>query len=584
MKKFILSILSILLGLTFIHAQCPTGEINVKISIKTDNYGSETTWSLKHQTDTTVFDSGGPYLDITGGQLYVKNVCIPAGTPVVFEVNDGFGDGMCCSYGNGYYLVEMLGYTVASGGEFGSTEETEFVVDTPKLRDMTVLSLNLMDYISTGNISITGKIKSLGSDTVTSYNINYSVNGAAPVTQTIASQSVAPFTSINFTHPTPYNATASGAYNVKVWASNINGEADLYNDNDTIEGSFVVVSQVPQKYVLIEQATGAWCGYCPDGSVKLAQILAANPNAIGVAIHNADAMAFTDGNTVNTAFASGYPNGYIDRFLFSGLSNIGLSRSLWQAKSNERMLHVSPVSVDVTNTYNSTTRVVNITVSATFYAGLNEELRFNAYIVEDSLSGTGTGWNQSNNYNTTAGHPMQGLGNPIVGYQHRHVVKALLGGPWGTAGSLPVSVTDGNTYTKEYTYTLPANMKEKDIRIIGVVQKYNGDNKNRAILNSKQVALQGFSSTQNLDFLNDIVLFPNPASSNTNLVFSLTEPKNVRIDVYNILGQNVYSYALGKVIEGHQFHSINTTQFTKGMYKLVIHFDNNIVTKSLIIE
>lgn len=40
-----------------------------------------------------------------------------------------------------------------------------------------------------------------------------------------------------------------------------------------------------QKYVVLEDVTGAWCQYCPDGTVKQEAVLAMNPTAIGAALH-----------------------------------------------------------------------------------------------------------------------------------------------------------------------------------------------------------------------------------------------------------------------------------------------------------
>lgn len=586
MKKITLFLITVFMfsTLSLLHAQCPGGETNVKISIQTDNYGSETSWTLTHESGTPAYESGGPYTDINGGQLYVKNVCIPLGTPVKFTINDEYGDGMCCSYGNGYYKIELLGYTFATGGEFGSSESVSFVVDTPLVRDMSVTAVNLMEYISVGNVNITGKIKSMGGDTVTSYDLNYSVNGGTPVTHSFTSQTIYPFTTANFNHPTPYNASASGNYIVKVWASNINGAADLNVDNDTMTTTFTVVSQAPPKYAVLEVATGAWCGYCPDGAVKFKQVLESYPNAIGYNIHNGDAMAFADGNSVNSAYASGYPNGYVDRFVFPDGTGVGLSRSLWNAKTSERLTHVSPVAVDVTNTYNQSTRQVTVTVSATFYANLGEEFRFNALIVEDSLTGTGTGWNQTNNYNSTVGHPMYGLGNPIVGYYHRYVLKAMLGGAFGSANSIPASVTDGSTYTKEFTYTLPSTMKEKDVKIIGMVQKYNSNVKKRAILNAKKVNLEGFTAINEPDFIEDLVLYPNPASSQTNISFKTNRNVNTEITVFNFLGQQIINSSLSNINSGYYTYELNTRNLPKGIYNVVIHFDNQTVCKKLIVD
>merc|ERR1711862_702263 len=40
----------------------------------------------------------------------------------------GYGDGLCCSYGNGGYVVEVDDDEVASGGQFGSEETKTFEV------------------------------------------------------------------------------------------------------------------------------------------------------------------------------------------------------------------------------------------------------------------------------------------------------------------------------------------------------------------------------------------------------------------------------------------------------------------------
>merc|ERR1711862_401886 len=41
----------------------------------------------------------------------------------------GYGDGMCCSYGNGSYKVTYGGAVVAEGGNFGASETAEFGED-----------------------------------------------------------------------------------------------------------------------------------------------------------------------------------------------------------------------------------------------------------------------------------------------------------------------------------------------------------------------------------------------------------------------------------------------------------------------
>merc|ERR1712003_5692 len=45
-----------------------------------------------------------------------------------FTINDAYGDGICCSYGEGNYIVTVEGSVVFQGGEFGSTEVKEFAI------------------------------------------------------------------------------------------------------------------------------------------------------------------------------------------------------------------------------------------------------------------------------------------------------------------------------------------------------------------------------------------------------------------------------------------------------------------------
>lgn len=50
-------------------------------------------------------------------------------------------------------------------------------------------------------------------------------------------------------------------------------------------------AQAPVKRVLLEQYTGAWCGWCVDGSVVVEELLELYPDQmIGVKIHQGDGM------------------------------------------------------------------------------------------------------------------------------------------------------------------------------------------------------------------------------------------------------------------------------------------------------
>jgi thiol-disulfide isomerase/thioredoxin len=97
--------------------------LTINLEFKTDNYGSETSWELLDNAGAILF-SGSGYGNNT---VYNEVFEIEEGTCYAFVIYDQYGDGMCCSYGNGYYkLTDSEGTIIKEGGEFGLNETSEF--------------------------------------------------------------------------------------------------------------------------------------------------------------------------------------------------------------------------------------------------------------------------------------------------------------------------------------------------------------------------------------------------------------------------------------------------------------------------
>lgn len=96
---------------------CIFGGEGLTVTILTDNYPGETTWSLTDASGALVA-AGGPYA--TAAVEEVTQVCVAPGC-YTFTINDSFGDGICCAYGNGAYSLTSNGVVLASGGEFQTT-------------------------------------------------------------------------------------------------------------------------------------------------------------------------------------------------------------------------------------------------------------------------------------------------------------------------------------------------------------------------------------------------------------------------------------------------------------------------------
>ncbi len=103
------------------------GNTTVTLTIVLDNYPEETSWSIVQGGSTIA--SGGTYGSQPDGSTVVEDIDLADGC-YDFVINDAYGDGICCAYGNGSYSLTSGGSTLASGGSFGSSESTNFCVGT----------------------------------------------------------------------------------------------------------------------------------------------------------------------------------------------------------------------------------------------------------------------------------------------------------------------------------------------------------------------------------------------------------------------------------------------------------------------
>ncbi len=168
---------------------CPTGcnGTEVTLSITLDNYPEETSWEIRNDAGALIA-SGGTYGSFPDGSTVNETICL-VDDCYTFTIFDTYGDGICCGFGNGSYSLTNGGTVLASGGEFGSSEATDFCIggsgaDTSPPTQPTNLTVSneqdtqvtLSWNASSDNIGVTGYEifldgSSLGTTTGTSVNI-----------------------------------------------------------------------------------------------------------------------------------------------------------------------------------------------------------------------------------------------------------------------------------------------------------------------------------------------------------------------------------------------------------------------------
>ena len=102
-------------------------EEELTLELMQDKFGNHITWEFT-ASDGTVLGSGGPYSMLasgTGTQLHIEHVTVPADECVKFTIRDQNGNGICCSFGQGYYIVKDSEGNVLFGdendGQFGES-------------------------------------------------------------------------------------------------------------------------------------------------------------------------------------------------------------------------------------------------------------------------------------------------------------------------------------------------------------------------------------------------------------------------------------------------------------------------------
>ncbi len=103
---------------------------SVQIVVKTDWYGSETSWKLFDSSGDVVASAAqGSY---GNNHKYKKNITCLTDECYTLEVYDSYGDGMCCAYGYGYFkVIGDNGQVLANGGQFGYSISEAFCLGGP---------------------------------------------------------------------------------------------------------------------------------------------------------------------------------------------------------------------------------------------------------------------------------------------------------------------------------------------------------------------------------------------------------------------------------------------------------------------
>ena len=220
------------------------------------------------------------------------------------------------------------------------------------------------------------------------------------------------------------------------------------------------------KRVLIEDYTGTWCQFCPRLSYSLSQVRLQTDDAVIVAIHRGnDPYNFSAASTLETMIGlTGYPTGMLNR------------KTLWKYPENNNIAQAVNLTsgtnprIGLAMTNSVTSNTSNVQVNVKFGKNFSG-LKLVVYALEDNLL-----------YNQINATSFYGGVNPIVGFNHKDVLRAFL--TTSILGDDITGVTTTNeVYTKSFTYTIPAGTQASNIHFAAFVVDSTGK-----VLNSRDAS------------------------------------------------------------------------------------------------
>ncbi len=437
---------------------------------------------------------------------------------------------------------------------------------------------------------VSGTIRNLGVDTIKSFDITYTYNGVTDM-ESVSAKSIGSLEFYKHTFAQPIILVANQKQ-LAVTISNINGTGtDSIPSDDSKTTTLNIVQAGLNKAVLGEEATGTWCGFCPRGSVWMNNMEEwYKEKWIGIAVHNGDPMTVTNYDSeLGAVTGGGYPKATIDRDWKGDPSKM-------EAPFLNQIVNNAIGTIKAGANYDEQAGVMNVSLTVHFAGDANNKWGLACALVEDSVTGTGSDWDQANYFAGGQRGAMGGyesLPNPVPAAQmvYRHVARAISPSFAGETKCFPESIKSGDSETINYKFQIPSDWKSKHIHIVGILVNEAGKIDNASETSIPQAETNGYvkgcDTLTNVQYLgrpDDIVkLYPNPSSGITNLTLNVTDSPQVNIRIINSAGYEVFSKSISNVSQAIQL-PISTSNFAKGIYQVQVVANGNSYIKNLSVQ
>lgn len=435
------------------------------------------------------------------------------------------------------------------------------------------------------NKNISSVFRNLGTEEITSFDVEVTYNGDT-YNQSISGLSISSleFYTLEFDDMI---ALASGENDLVVSISNVNG---MGMDDDSSDDSKILgldpVTPAPNKIILCEEATGTWCQFCPRGAVMMDRMADGYDGYFaGVAVHNGDPMtfdAYDSGLGLMPGF-SGYPGATVERNTM--IDPLGIeSQFLEFIQIPPAATILNGAEVDLEN------GIINVSLTTTFLEDSDGDWKIACILSEDGVTGTESGYNQSNNYSGGGSGEMGGyedLPNPVPAAQmvYDHVGRLISPSFEGLPNAFPSVITAGSSYTHTFALPFEEDWNLDNMHVIGAVIQPDGIVNNASYGSLDDAIDTGLTEGTEVVGIAELIgpddfmtLYPNPAENLINIRLINALQGELTIEIFNSKGQLVKRELINSQKNSLDFE-IEISDLNSGIYILNVSDSKNSMTK-----
>jgi hypothetical protein len=348
-----------------------------------------------------------------------------------------------------------------------------------------------------------------------------------------------------------------------------------------------LVSTTPsQRNVLLEDLTGIYCGYCPDGALKADQLAASAPGRVIIIGNHAGSYANTNGSPYHWDFRtnvgaqvnglsdpSGYPAGNINREVTNYAMKPGksaMSRGYWATVAGDILTQNSEVNLGADAYYRPGGDKIFITVEGYYTANGSGSDYLTVAILQDDVEGYQSGM---------SGYPARITSNNM--YLHKDILRAYMSG--SITGAEIATTSQGTFWSKTFEYSVSmVGDVQPDITKMKVAVWMTEDAGWSPVITAIEVgAKERAVGINEASSLNDLNIYPNPFETSTNITFNLDKSQNIAINFYDVTGKIVHQVASTTYSAGYNQVEFDGSNLQGGLYYVNIVAEDGIITRRI---